>query len=250
MCAILVCLSAWAHPRSRGENGCLHRLGNSPTGSSPLTRGKLFIFRLSFCCFGLIPAHAGKTLMGYRPSMRPWAHPRSRGENFFAEPLAKTGAGSSPLTRGKLMWGMPDFFRHGLIPAHAGKTPIHTRAYAYTRAHPRSRGENIDRSIISWNSSGSSPLTRGKLGGCLTSQHVDRLIPAHAGKTLKTPPTPFLTPAHPRSRGENWNDGTHPYEQTGSSPLTRGKRAKITSSPTYKGLIPAHAGKTMMQVAC
>ena len=71
-------------------------------GSSPLTRGKLFLHELSAGEVGLIPAHAGKTAtttVGMRRA-----------------------GGSSPLTRGKLLRGDLLIGGDRLIPAHAGKT--------------------------------------------------------------------------------------------------------------------------------
>ena len=50
--------------------------------------------------------------------------------------------------------------------------------------------------------------------------------------------------AHPRSRGENSGSSTKPRQVTGSSPLTRGKRALVEAEGGQEGLIPAHAGKT------
>ena len=50
-----------------------------------------------------------------------------------------------------------------LIPAHAGKTTICFSESILTRAHPRSRGENLS----------PRPVRVGVFG----------LIPAHAGKT-------------------------------------------------------------------
>ena len=54
-------------------------------------------------------------------------------------------AGSSPLTRGKLVKSGHEGGRDGLIPAHAGKTPKPIDAHVDMRAHPRSRGENPGR---------------------------------------------------------------------------------------------------------
>ncbi len=71
-----------------------------------------------------------------------------------------------------------------------------------------------------------------------------RLIPAHAGKT---PGTCFGTShcrAHPRSRGENIKAKVAACCASGSSPLTRGKRARSMGPTCPVGLIPAHAGKT------
>ena len=70
-----------AHPRSRGENPRPQPRTQGPTGSSPLTRGKLICQSNLASRSGLIPAHAGKTL-AVRPVVgASGAHPRSRGEN-------------------------------------------------------------------------------------------------------------------------------------------------------------------------
>ena len=50
-----------AHPRSRGENNVAWHDPATPTGSSPLTRGKRNPRRNRRRTQGLIPAHAGKT---------------------------------------------------------------------------------------------------------------------------------------------------------------------------------------------
>ena len=178
-----------AHPRSRGENDegyCWH---NQKTGSSPLTRGKPIHVPRSSREGGLIPAHAGKT--AWPPSF--WsifrAHPRSRGENVRATRLCRKKHGSSPLTRGKLPVAGEDALDHGLIPAHAGKTWGGAAFGSHRRAHPRSRGENISQPYYLTGETGSSPLTRGKLGAGRRSGHTVGLIPAHAGKTSPSPTT-------------------------------------------------------------
>ena len=119
-------VTAWAHPRSRGENRGDAHARAVEAGSSPLTRGK----HVSVCertrVFGLIPAHAGKTIAdlgrnarvglipahaGKTPSQTrsrrgQRAHPRSRGENLSTYQACVGRAGSSPLTRGKLDVGV------------------------------------------------------------------------------------------------------------------------------------------------
>ena len=96
------------------------------------------------------------------------------------------------------------------------------------RAHPRSRGENVVKPGSLILEPGSSPLTRGKLGGVRPTHLRKRLIPAHAGKTGTMPGAgPFLW-AHPRSRGENRILKPGGYLLAGSSPLTRGKREDHT----------------------
>ena len=152
-----------AHPRSRGENEW-----SLPTTPEPVW---------------LIPAHAGKT-----PAASAWAgstpaHPRSRGENLRTCAACLSHRGSSPLTRGKHGRETLAFHPARLIPAHAGKTSSRLTLPSETRAHPRSRGENVARGDKVAGAFGSSPLTRGKL---VCPRHVRPsagLIPAHAGKT-------------------------------------------------------------------
>ena len=136
-------VSWWAHPRSRGENVNPWFTERGYEGSSPLTRGKQLAVLLHTSQVGLIPAHAGKTPAIRPPITRFRAHPRSRGENATVSAIALMRAGSSPLTRGKLPPKEVRELRSRLIPAHAGKTESQASALALSRAHPRSRGENI-----------------------------------------------------------------------------------------------------------
>ena len=192
-----------AHPRSRGENAAMSVSDISPYGSSPLTRGKLTICITKAFRSGLIPAHAGKTRT--RPSTRRTrtAHPRSRGENLGGGDGDRGLQGSSPLTRGKRRCSGNDHSLPGLIPAHAGKTTTSLSEVSGARAHPRSRGENIGATNARTFNAGSSPLTRGKRKARASRLYGSGLIPAHAGKTRPTRPTPTPWTAHPRSRGEN-----------------------------------------------
>ena len=91
---------------------------------------------------------------------------------------------------------------------------------------------------------GSSPLTRGKLPKGAPAADAGGLIPAHAGKTPRRPPTGRYSGAHPRSRGENMKKADAEALKQGSSPLTRGKRFSFCVCVVSRGLIPAHAGKT------
>ena len=193
---------------------------------------------------GLIPAHAGKTTGRQVSRSAPWAHPRSRGENTCGLARADIVEGSSPLTRGKPLHPDSRAMHRGLIPAHAGKTRFLPGCHGRGRAHPRSRGEN---GRGHWRGSpfrGSSPLTRGKHDGHVLGGVHDGLIPAHAGKTGRTPTRAKSSTAHPRSRGENRGSRIYRPCYVGSSPLTRGKLAAELGLRRGEGLIPAHAGKT------
>ena len=153
--------------------------------------------------------------------------------------------------------------RLGLIPAHAGKIVPAGHAVQTTEAHPRSRGENVWMPVQTAWRPGSSPLTRGKCRRRRVQHPVagsspltrgkwhhpgrpgggERLIPAHAGKIASASPPAWTTRAHPRSRGENAPRREPPSTRVGSSPLTRGKSARLSLSGPRGGLIPAHAGK-------
>ena len=198
---------------------------------------------------GLIPAHAGKTLVSGLAVPVPWAHPRSRGENILSGTISCGRSGSSPLTRGKPLpaQGMTLEFR--LIPAHAGKTSPLTVGVALSWAHPRSRGENLVAAVDTMPLTGSSPLTRGKQGWCPQVDVNRRLIPAHAGKTRGCCLVVSALGAHPRSRGENLLDLFALHAEGGSSPLTRGKLGLPDNAGDPRGLIPAHAGKTGLAIS-
>ena len=196
----------------------------------------------------LIPAHAGKT-----PMMSPWpsiqrAHPRSRGENASTVPTPRTGRGSSPLTRGKRLSCRENRGAAGLIPAHAGKTGSRRPPRARSTAHPRSRGENSPDGSERTVYKGSSPLTRGKPRTARSPSTCHGLIPAHAGKTMRSGQPATRCRAHPRSRGENRQLHRRRAGHGGSSPLTRGKQQGWRRHRHRPGLIPAHAGKTHERV--
>ena len=157
--------------------------------------------------------------------------------------------GSSPLTRGKPHNFGCDVRDAGLIPAHAGKTASMTLAGFLSAAHPRSRGENAEPDGLVDVAAGSSPLTRGKRVCGSWGRGRARLIPAHAGKTGVFCMLMCTTPAHPRSRGENKMRARELGTDTGSSPLTRGKRGNLEAAITGGRLIPAHAGKTSCRLS-
>ena len=155
--------------------------------------------------------------------------------------------GSSPLTRGKQSVDRRGGPPRGLIPAHAGKTPWPPGLRERVRAHPRSRGENPLAAWLEGACEGSSPLTRGKPLDLGAESRFERLIPAHAGKTLVADTAQVAGTAHPRSRGENGRAAAADFHTNGSSPLTRGKPAPDAIVQEGGGLIPAHAGKTRLR---
>ena len=96
---------------------------------------------------------------------------------------------------------------------------------------------------------GSSPLTRGAREDTAARAGLRGLIPAHAGSTPRLRFSSFVTKAHPRSRGEHAVDPLDRAHKRGSSPLTRGAPANTILTVAAVGLIPAHAGSTMLDRA-
>ena len=135
-----------AHPRSRGEHGCVH--------------GRV----MRFHNLGLIPARAGNTWCWYTEAPVTGAHPRSRGEHRAALARLKTLTGSSPLARGTLVTHLCDNPLCGLIPARAGNTLCLVKLICHDL--------------------GSSPLARGTRGVLATLTATVGLIPARAGNTV------------------------------------------------------------------
>ena len=134
----------------------------------------------------------------------------------------------------------------GLIPAHAGSTPNTWTADNRRPAHPRSRGEHFINKMVGDEVRGSSPLTRGAQIKDWNKDTVIGLIPAHAGSTLPGIDTVNKIEAHPRSRGEHSLTPGHHQTVVGSSPLTRGARGWASGEDVPEGLIPAHAGSTVV----
>ena len=217
-----------AHPRSRGENVAV------------LLHDRAVV--------GLIPTHAGTTYPSQRARPAASAHPHSRGEYRGYCRTSGNSAGSSPLMRGKRDAGQRGDRPCRLIPAHAGKTGQGGRRPLRCAAHPRSCEENVDDGDQSIPRTGSSPLMRGKLDPQRDQHDAHGLIPAHAGKTPSFMASAKGWRAHPRSHGENVENGCPIFHDPGSSPLTRGKQRLQELRLERLWLIPAHAGKTTMRL--
>ena len=93
---------------------------------------------------------------------------------------------------------------------------------------------------------GSSPLTRGALLPLLSAFTERGLIPAHAGSTCSGFGPGVIFGAHPRSRGEHSIGICAGDRLRGSSPLTRGAPIFQVLHGLVVGLIPAHAGSTVV----
>ena len=105
-------------------------------------------------------------------------------------------------------------------------------------------GENAHRSVCAFGYFGSSPRVRGKPAWATRAGVHSGLIPACAGKTIKTPTVTKLCRAHPRVCGENYDKVKAEFFAEGSSPRVRGKQPAGRQPPPGLGLITACAGKT------
>ena len=232
------------HPRSRGEY-CRQRCATyCPDGSSPLSRGIRGLNAPVQLPPRIIPALAGNTASGNRPKSSRPDHPRSRGEYARRRAHVHRLKGSSPLSRGIRCRQGEVAQVSRIIPALAGNTHIAEPEYRGKRDHPRSRGEYFPSKAVCRRFRGSSPLSRGILGGSFRHRHGLRIIPALAGNT---PPRRSMSSSprdHPRSRGEYRHRGERDLIMAGSSPLSRGIRTPAGNRVCEARIIPALAGNT------
>ena len=110
--------------------------------------------------------------------------------------------------------------------------------------HPRSRGKDNFSNIPTSTALGSPPLTRERQIVSAEWQAVDRITPAHAGKTIALSISPFNQKDHPRSRGKDRFSTPDSPAVEGSPPLTRERRGVRRAILNNGRITPAHAGKT------
>ena len=192
-----------AHPRVCGENVVMSIEARREVGSPPRVRGKPPLARLGGLAGRLTPACAGKTAGTPTTCTRATAHPRVCGENAQVYNDILPNSGSPPRVRGKPRRPRRYRIDWGLTPACAGKTPRAPRSPVTTSAHPRVCGENTGVFSVYQYAAGSPPRVRGKPGVGLLGVPADRLTPACAGKTPRSPLSPRTGWAHPRVCGEN-----------------------------------------------
>ena len=173
----------------------------------------------------IIPAYAGSTPSPRAPTATVADHPRIRGEHDAPWRRPRGGGdGSSPHTRGAPYY-LPNYWDgQGIIPAYAGSTRPLRRNLPHCPDHPRIRGEHTLSSTRPTGRSGSSPHTRGALMLAGRVGDRERIIPAYAGSTCRTPPASPTGRDHPRIRGEHQRRMAPGWRPSGSSPHTRGAR--------------------------
>ena len=155
---------------------------------------------------GIIPAHAGNTDHGHIVAGVNRDHPRACGEHPVDHMVEEYAGGSSPRMRGTRFCFLVCPFFVGIIPAHAGNTPLRFRRSCLSRDHPRACGEHWcdrvprllhgrdhpracgeHRTASLWRTSlgGSSPRMRGTLDWSKGYESERGIIPAHAENTSR-----------------------------------------------------------------
>ena len=180
---------------------------------------------------------------------RSWSarkHPRSRGEDGPTAGRRCFGPETPPLTRGRPVGSKKKQAAWGNTPAHAGKTRSIAPECFFEGKHPRSRGEDAQKSTRFDTTRETPPLTRGRLLRTSIRTGRRRNTPAHAGKTEVEVPCGRCIGKHPRSRGEDWRHKEGAWYQTETPPLTRGRPPALRPRTAAPGNTPAHAGKTIL----
>ena len=134
------------------------------------------------------------------------------------------------------------------IPAYAGNSAELVGVKISHTVHPRLRGELRGFSFNFLLLAGSSPLTRGTPDNLTVGDMGVRFIPAYAGNSPFQSRCRRETPVHPRLRGELLFKRSNGILKDGSSPLTRGTRAKHDTGPNNQGFIPAYAGNSSVSL--
>ena len=213
-------------------------------GSSPHTRGTLQQERAAARNGRIIPAYAGNTPPEWASPPATWDHPRIRGEHPTEDAEQQLKNGSSPHTRGTHLAELHQAVDSRIISAYAGNTTGLRIAISSSSDHPRIRGEHAFRPDRVEVAVGSSPHTRGTLGGSNEQIASIGIIPAYAGNTAWAGGPGCVVWDHPRIRGEHTPTSCSPAPQPGSSPHTRGTLLRPLTDPARIGIIPAYAGNT------
>ena len=153
-------------------------------------RGKPVLCKENLCSDRITPAHAGKTLQMQSIAQLDSDHPRACGENLRICYFLPALVGSPPRMRGKLAEVSDLVFRSRITPAHAGKTFLSSDLHFSQADHPRACGENSTNDFPERTAPGSPPRMRGKQIMLLWNQNLQRITPAHAGKTHANPANP------------------------------------------------------------
>ncbi len=136
-----------------------------------------------------------------------------------------------------------------LIPARGETTALASGRSTCRRAHPRSRGDDVEHRIADVGKLGSSPLAGRRHGASPQERTRLRLIPARGETTRTSTRCSRPTRAHPRSRGDDDLAKLVGEPPWGSSPLAGRRHAVPGGVGAAPGLIPAR-GETTVRAGC
>ena len=196
-------------------------------------------------CDGPIPADAGEPPYRYRNHDPRRAYPRGRGGAPYKPPLVTPGSGLSPRTRGSPRITRRTNLARRPIPADAGEPYEGQRFCSGGWAYPRGRGGALEALVISAQSWGLSPRTRGSLREAVEVRHHPGPIPADAGEPRPRVRSCPLPRAYPRGRGGARSALADSRHAGGLSPRTRGSPASTVFTISHSRPIPADAGEPL-----
>ena len=96
---------------------------------------------------------------------------------------------------------------------------------------------------------GSSPRVRGEAKQACASRRLAGIIPAGAGRSSSSPSSFWSRRDHPRGCGEKMATTAPSRRSAGSSPRVRGEVFIQTSFRPFWGIIPAGAGRSLLEFA-
>ena len=193
---------------------------------------------------GIIPAHAGLTLVTLYISSSHRDHPRACGAHSGTTTNMPGNPGSSPRMRGSQVLILLPVLSVGIIPAHAGLTRWSSQTCRLERDHPRACGAHMNGTVSCRMTRGSSPRMRGSHVLEISQEGRRGIIPAHAGLTGGRLHGQIARRDHPRACGAHAGARIVTNQDGGSSPRMRGSRFKCIEVNRIPRIIPAHAGLT------
>ena len=135
----------------------------------------------------------------------------------------------------------------GIIPAHAGLTKPDVWSSDHAQDHPRACGAHLLAAPRTVRERGSSPRMRGSPLHFSKRHSPPGIIPAHAGLTATRLLSKRSARDHPRACGAHARSSMRSSHRRGSSPRMRGSPLLQIGSQGRKGIIPAHAGLTVVK---
>ncbi len=190
-------------PRVRGEDWARATHGVTLCGRSPRARGRPRTRGAPTNGGRSIPACAGKTATVRARGVPLGVDPRVRGEDCEKRAQDALEEGRSPRARGRPPTSAGSRTDRRSIPACAGKTTARCAGTWRSGVDPRVRGEDAVTTPLVTLHGGRSPRARGRHSRERMRAHVERSIPACAGKTSGASWCSPCKPVDPRVRGED-----------------------------------------------